>query len=479
MHVGVTRLILAVGVGVGILTACGGGDSTDIVEGPEAAPHARGWTDMAGVDPAEIPMFNPNAVVAGAKASGVNGSFSPVDLYKHYGIPFTAGANGTGVPINGGSGTTIAIVDAPGSSTIAADLALFNARFGLPSLTSCTSTTTGVSSACTTSASAGKPYLTVIDLSCGPTKKTTAPTCAGYDAGWGDEIALDVQYAHAFAPKANIILIMAKSSAFNDMDAAVKLAAAQPNVVAVSMSYGGQEFKSETFFDTTFKNGIANNGVVFLASTGDAGDWGSNKEYPAASIYVTAVGGTGIKTTGEIGWSGGGGGPAIFQSMPSYQSNYLKTATKAQQGNLPLSISANSPTAGTVSGPLRAMPDVSLNADPDNSPVLVISANKIGFIGGTSESAPLWAGIVAQLASQTGVDAFKTRIKTATDGFGFNSLLYNPTKVTAGFADVTVGTNLTVGGGNACKIYCVATTGYDTVTGLGVPIVSSFLAAYK
>jgi subtilase family serine protease len=288
-----------------------------------------------------------------------------------------------------------------------------------------------------------------------------------------------VQYAHAFAPKANIILIMAKSASFTDMDAAVKLAAAQPNVVAVSMSYGGQEFKSETFFDTTFKNGIANNGVVFLASTGDAGDWGSNKEYPAASTYVTAVGGTGIKTTGEIGWSGGGGGPAIFQSMPSYQSNYLKTATTAQAGNLSKSTSANSPTPGTVSGPLRAMPDLSLNADPANSPVLVISAGKLQLVGGTSESAPLWAGIVAQLASQTGVAAFKTRIKTATDGFGFNSLLYNPTKVAAGFSDVTVGTNLTVGGSNACKIFCVATTGYDTVTGLGVPIVSSFLAAYK
>jgi hypothetical protein len=120
-----------------------------------------------------------------------------------------------------------------------------------------------------------------------------------------------------------------------------------------------------------------------------------------------------------------------------------------------------------------------LNADPANSPVLVISASKLQFVGGTSESAPLWAGIVAQLASQTGVDAFKTRIKTATDGFGFNSLLYSPAKVAAGFADVTVGTNLTVGGSHACKIYCVATAGYDTVTGLGVPNVSSFLTAYK
>jgi kumamolisin len=125
------------------------------------------------------------------------------------------------------------------------------------------------------------------------------------------------------------------------------------------------------------------------------------------------------------------------------------------------------------------MPDLSLNADPANSPVLVISASKLQFVGGTSESAPLWAGIVAQLASQTGVPAFKTRIKTAKDGFGFNSLLYDTAKVDAGFRDITKGTNLTVGGSNACITFCVATAGYDTVTELGVPNVSSFLLAYK
>ena len=464
MQVSFTRTILAIGVGIGILSACGGGDSADIVENPDMAPHARGWSDM--MEPPGGFIADPNAVVTGAKATGLGGTFSPTDLYTHYGVPGTVG-----VPINkstagnGGAGTTIAIVDAPGSSTIIADLAAFNTRFGLPQLTTCASTTAGLGAACTTSAT---PYFTVIDLSGGKT-----------DPGWAGEIALDVEWSHAFAPKANIILVVAKSASIVDLDAAVALAAKQANVVAVSMSYGGNEFKSETFFDTTFKNGISNNGVVFLASTGDAGDWGSNKSYPSASPYVTAVGGTGIKTTGEIGWSGGGGGPAIYQKMPSYQTNYLKTATTAQLGNLPQSISANSPTPGTVSGQLRAMPDVSLNADPANSPILVVNGGKLQGVGGTSESAPLWAAVVAQLASQTGVDAFKTRIKTATDGFGFNSLLYTPSKVAAGFADVTVGTNLTVGGSNACKIYCVATIGYDTVTGLGVPIVSAFLAAYK
>jgi hypothetical protein len=75
MQVGFTRLILTVGVGVGILTACGGGDSTDIVESPDVAPHARGWEEMVG-GPAVIPTFAPNAVTAGAKATGVNDGFS-------------------------------------------------------------------------------------------------------------------------------------------------------------------------------------------------------------------------------------------------------------------------------------------------------------------------------------------------------------------------------------------------------------------
>ena len=392
---------------------------------------------------------------ATGSATGNFGEFTPADLYRQYGFP----ANG-----NGGAGTTIAIVDAPGSSTIVADLAEFNRLYGLPQLATCSSTAAGLGAACTASAN---PFFTTIDLSGGKT-----------DPDWAGEISLDVQWSHAFAPKANIILVIAKSSSLVDLDEAVNLAASQPNVVAVSMSYGGNEFDGEDYFDSTFKNGIANNGVVFLASTGDAGDWGSNKSYPAASPYVTAVGGTAITSSGEMGWSMGGGGPAIFQRMPSYQTKYLTTAPRAQGGNLALSNANNFKGAG-ISGNLRAMPDVSLNADPNNSPVFVVTGGQYFYIGGTSESAPLWAGVVAQLASQTGVNAFKTRIKTAADGYGFNSLLYSAPKVAAGFSDVTTGSNDTTGVANGCPIFCAATVGYDTVTGLGVPKVSAFLSAYK
>ena len=88
MQPGLARLIRTVGVGVGILTTCGGGDTTEIVKGTDVAPHARGWEEMVG-GPAVIPTFDPNAVTAGAKATGVNDGFSPVELHKHYGIPFT------------------------------------------------------------------------------------------------------------------------------------------------------------------------------------------------------------------------------------------------------------------------------------------------------------------------------------------------------------------------------------------------------
>jgi subtilase family serine protease len=432
-------------IGAALLVSCGG-DSNPSVPNPTMAFHARGAVKVAAA---------PRAVTG--TATGNFGEFTPADLYRQYGFP----VNG-----NGGAGTTIAIVDAPGSSTIAADLAAFSTLYGLPQLANCSSTTAGLSAAC---AASSNPFFTTIDLSGGKT-----------DPGWAGEISLDVQWSHAFAPKANIILVIANSSSLNDLDAAVRLAASQPNVVAVSMSYGGNEFDGEDYFDSTFRDGIANNGIVFLASTGDAGDWGSNKSYPAASPYVTAVGGTAITPSGEMGWSMGGGGPAIYQRMPSYQTKYLTSAPRAQGGNLALSNANNFKGVGAgISGNLRAMPDVSLNADPNNSPVIIVVGGQYSYIGGTSESSPLWAGVVAQLASQTGVNAFKTRIKSAADGYGFNSLLYSASMVAAGFSDITMGSNDTTGVANGCPIFCAATVGYDTVTGLGVPKVSAFLSAYK
>jgi len=288
-------------VGISLLASCGGLDgSTSYSNSPFL--HAQGTS-----------------------AAGAGGSYTPANFYSHYTIPGTTGYNpnnqylsGTTLS-NGGYGAVIAIVDAPGSpaATVISDLAKFNAAYGLPSLTTCTSTSSGLGSGCNPST----PFITVIDLSGGATTSSTY-------SDWQGEIALDTQWAHAFAPRASIVLVIA-SSDYN-LTAAQTLAASLPNVVAVSMSYGGQEYSSETSssYDGLFKSQIASYGVTFLAATGDSGDWGSNKSYPAASPYVTAVGGTStssITGVGETAWANGGGGPSIYESMPSYQTSYLSS----------------------------------------------------------------------------------------------------------------------------------------------------------
>src|SRR5207253_5967612 len=107
-------------------------------------------------------------------------------------------------------GQTIAIVDAYDDPTIAADLAYFDTQFGV---------------------SAPPSFV-----------KATPSGQPAYNSGWAGEIALDVEWAHAVAPGANVLLVEAKSSSFADLLAAVDYAAAQPGVSVVSMSWGSGEF---------------------------------------------------------------------------------------------------------------------------------------------------------------------------------------------------------------------------------------------
>src|SRR5262249_927600 len=86
---------------------------------------------------------------------------------------------------------------------------------------------------------------------------------------WAGETALDVEWAHAIAPGARILLVEAKSASKADMLGAVSFAAKQPGVVAVSMSFGAPEFASETLFDSLF-NSQNGKGITFVAATGDS-----------------------------------------------------------------------------------------------------------------------------------------------------------------------------------------------------------------
>src|SRR4051812_16115780 len=180
-----------------------------------------------------------------------------------------------------GSGQTIAIVDAYDDPNIVTELAAFDAAFNLPA----------------------PPSLTVV----GQTGGTTA--LPSNDVGWAQEEALDVEWAHAIAPGASIVLVEARSTRLTDLLAAVKTASSWSGVSVVSMSWGGSEGSRSAFNDQVF----AATGITFVASSGDEGSAGG-AEWPSSSPYVLAVGGTTLQVDaggayqGETAWSLSSGG---------------------------------------------------------------------------------------------------------------------------------------------------------------------------
>src|SRR5947207_2709588 len=152
--------------------------------------------------------------------------------------------------------------------------------------------------------------------------QTGGTTMPAADAGWAGEIALDVEWVHAIAPKANMVLVEANSSStVNLIQAGVNYARNRSDVSVVSMSFGLNEYSTETSMDTYFQTPSNHQGVTFLASTGDSGSPGG---YPAYSPNVVAVGGTSLtmnRSTGaytsESGWSGSGGGISGYVSKPT------------------------------------------------------------------------------------------------------------------------------------------------------------------
>ena len=177
---------------------------------------------------------------------------------------------------HGRPGRTIAIVDAYDDPRAEADLGTFSSKFGLPP--------------CTTANGCFKKV--------GQTGTTRLPRG---NQGWALEISLDVQWAHAVAPGAHVLLVEANSASFTDLMAAVDYAKAHAQYV--SMSWGGSEFSGESAYDFHFQQ----SGVSFFVSSGDNG---TPAEYPSASPKVISVGGTTLHfdssgaVTSETGWSG-------------------------------------------------------------------------------------------------------------------------------------------------------------------------------
>jgi hypothetical protein len=307
--------------------------------------------------------------------------YSPVQVRAAYNLP-SSGGNGT-----------IAIVDAFDAPSIQSELDIFSSYFGLPA------------------ANFEEHHMSA-----------TMTT----DGDWAMETALDVEWAHAIAPDAKILLVQAKSDLVRDLLAAVDYANSRPDVVAVSMSWGTNEFSSESFYDNRFDSTY---NAAFFASSGDDG---SGVIWPACSINVVAVGGTtltlgsGGTFISETSWSGSGGGVSAYEPKPSYQTDYGLTA------------------------PGRSVPDVSYNANPATG-FAVYYNGAWTRVGGTSAGAPQWAAIQA-----LGLTAYNSNIYQAAKSSNWASY----------FRDITAGSN--------GDYYAAA--GYDLVTGVGSPITMNFEA---
>jgi subtilase family serine protease len=320
---------------------------------------------------------------------------SPAQIKKVYNLPIT-----------GGQGI-IAIIGAYDDKNIEKDLGVFSKQFNLPACTT--------ANGCFTKHLIGK---------------------ASTNSGWAMETSLDVEWAHAIAPQAKILLVEAQTPSGQNLLNAIDYAVKQPGVVAVSMSFGGAEFSDEVSLDNHFQS--VNGTITFFASSGDNG---AGASWPAASPNVVAVGGTRINLSAsgalqsETAWVGSGGGVSAYELEPIFQKNYSITKANGH----------------------RAIPDVSYNADPASGFSIYKStgSSKNGWyrVGGTSAGAPQWAAIKA--------------LGLSADNFKFYSDK-NSAKNGNFFRDIKSGTN------GDCGYYCQARGHYDYVTGLGSPLTVSF-----
>ncbi|MDX6606453.1 MAG: hypothetical protein QOD14_993 [Solirubrobacterales bacterium] len=330
-------------------------------------------------------------------AAAPTAGYGPADLRSAYKLPTT-----------GGTGQTVGIVDAYGDNTAEADMATYRSNYGLPP--------------CTTANGCFK-------------KVNQAGVQGAYPAnnqGWALETQLDLQMVSAVCPGCKILLVEAKNNLSASLYAAEDTAA-RLGATEISNSWGGSESSTETTDDAHFNHP----GAAITVSSGDSG---YGVEYPAASRYVTSVGGTSLNHAtnargwSETAWSGSGSGCSAYEAKPAWQTD-----------------------TGCAK---RTVADVSAVADP-NTGVAVYDSNcnligqltgqcfkGWGVVGGTSASAPIVAGVYGLAGNGSTVN--------------YGSFPYSHT---TSLFDVTTGSN-----GSCSPAYlCTSRAGYDGPTGLGTP----------
>lgn len=266
--------------------------------------------------------------------------FSPARIRHAYGIDQVM----FGAIAGDGSGQTIGIVNAYNAPTITTDLRTFDQRFGL----------------------SDPPTFTVVGQT-GGSRPGTDPS--GRGNSWALETSLDVEWAHAVAPKASILLVEAHSDNDSDLFAAINTARRWAGVSVVSMSWGGSEYSGQSSYDSYFTTPAGHGGVTFIAASGDSGAYDYTRvstkavEYPASSPNVLGVGGTYLSADSvgnylsESGWGNGsssgtyggsGGGISTVVRQPSWQKGVVTQSTT-----------------------YRTVPDVAFDADPSSGVAVI------------------------------------------------------------------------------------------------------------
>lgn len=432
-----TAALLAIGVAVapGAQASPSGSANTAVVPHHKSA-YARAFAGHAAPTDARC-----------RAAIGVP-CYSPQEIRTAYGL------NGLLAAGDQGAGQTIVIIDSFGSPTAKADLDRFDADFGLP---------------------APPTFRQLAPLGSVPFDPTNDD-----QVGWAEETSLDIQWAHALAPQAGIVVLTSPVSETQGVQGLPEFLRLEQYAVdhhlgrIISQSWGTTENTLETpagraimaRFNAFYASATLR-GVTFLNSSGDAGtanpDVNGNiypfptVSFPSDSPWNTIVGGTSLyaDTSGnyqsEKVWNDGpqdatGGGVSQITREPIWQ----RLLPRADQRLL---------------GGHRGLPDVAFNADPDTG-VLVylgfLGPDNSGYyiFGGTSEGSPAWAGIIADLNQRAGHSL--GFLNPALYAFGAAGLLYP-----AAFRDVTVGNNAQppIPGYSAGP-------GWDAVTGWGTPNLS-------
>jgi subtilase family serine protease len=303
------------------------------------------------------------------------------------------------IAASSGGGQTVAIVDAYDDPTAESDLGTYRSWFGLPPCSS------------------GNGCFSKVN-------QTGGTSYPAQNASWAQEIALDLDMVSAICPNCHILLVEGNSNSYADLGVAENWAASH-SVNAISNSYGGGEWSGETGYDAPYNHP----GVAVTASSGDGG---YGVEFPAASPYVTAVGGTtlnqatntGTRDATETVWSGAGSGCSAYESKPSWQTD-----------------------AGCSR---RTVADVAAEADP-NTAVWVYYNGGWYMFGGTSVASPIIASVYALAGNPPSATSLNS------DPYSHPTALF----------DITSGNNSSTGCSPA--YLCTGEPAYDGPTGLGTP----------